>query len=666
MTSNSNFKITDFLSYFPDSVIQFFDDTKKNKMLAETIPTFNADYVDRKQSQGCGIFYSPNGFVDGHRKTENLAKINSVFIDLDVTKEKINLPKETISELKQAALQTIEMFPLTPHFVIETKNGLQVIWLVKDFNTTKFDEVVDFLIEKFRADEGRKGVTGVLRMPGYLHLKNPNEPFLCTLIKDDPSLPKYKPGDFYNLPDFSNYIEEPAKQNQLFNEAPIEHNPSPEIQKALETPISEVIKIIAPVVGINIQLEKNSDGTNQIFENGERTSGFISKNKNFVHSSSNNGREGNPITVAEYYLNKVGGNTYNRQELAKIIIKQCAKEPTLITEENSHYSFITAGELIKLNLPAPEYLIEEILPDIGISLISALPNGYKTWMYIHFVSCIMKGLPVFGIYPTATTNVILINTDDSLREIRKRLKMARINDNQESKVIVWERRTFKITEERDREELKIITKKWNARLIIVDTLRHSHNEDENKSDVMDKVMVLFAEVSQACNCNILLIHHNSKEYAGRNSITAPSGSIVIMGKCISSLALKQCEQENQLSIVGGKNKIGPIFPKMILQFDPDAPGENMFRKIESKVPESIEEAKNDVLAVYTDNPNPKQTKDEFIKEYKKSHQLTTKGMIEKVFNQLTKEKHLGSRTGPNNRKEFYLVQEVIEKPGSSP
>ena len=83
------------LKNFPNCVIQYFTDDKKNNSnaTARTSVSFDSSEASVMQKKNCGVFFSINGFRDGKRIKENLVNINAIFVDIDVAKEKENLPK---------------------------------------------------------------------------------------------------------------------------------------------------------------------------------------------------------------------------------------------------------------------------------------------------------------------------------------------------------------------------------------------------------------------------------------------------------------------------------------------------------------------------------------------------------------------------------------------
>jgi len=654
-----------FLSHFLGHVIQYYLDCKsfsggqnKNDYLKpgpnpETRPSLVDEYAKAKQENGCSVCFSPNGFKNGKRIMENLDIINAVFLDIDSCKEKDGLDEATINNLKKETIQKIREFPIAPHFITETKHGYQPIYLVKDFTKQDFDKIVNFLILELNGDPGRKDVCGVLRVPGYFNLKNPSKPFLCTLIHKNTSLNKYSPDIFYSHSSFP-ATTELIKPSPAQNTTTIEHRTSPEITKAIDMPLKDVFEFIPPMVGISVTLKPNANGSFQVIENGTSTSCFISANGNFCESTSGKNRKGNPITLAKYYLNEIGEHNYNAQEIANIIISRSL--PALINDDDD---YVTAGELTAMDLPEPQFIIDDILPSIGIMLLSGLPGSYKTWIYLYFSHCIINGLPVFGIYKTTPTNILLINIDDYIVDIRDRLKKARIEDNGLSKLFVRQCRKFLILDETDSESIIKQIKKYSIGLVIVDTLRHSHHNNENDSGEMDIVMGKYKEISSNLDCSFLIVHHDGKEQNGKTVITAPSGSINISGNCIASIRLKTTKQKDYVTFDGGKSKRGEKLDSRTLHFD--LTNDSLFTIALAKAEEAIDTIKANIISFYELTPNPNLIKDEFVEYYRKNH-LASKNNIEKALKSLQGEGKLECHTGANNRKEFFLSSTSTQPP----
>lgn len=116
-------------------------------------------------ARGHGIFVSVNTFRDAVRRKDHLEKINAWAIDMDAG-----------SKLDQRS--RLHRSPLVPSYIVETKRGYQAWWFAKDAREITYNAIVlERLVPFFGADKNARDICRILRKPGYLHLKDPKEPF---------------------------------------------------------------------------------------------------------------------------------------------------------------------------------------------------------------------------------------------------------------------------------------------------------------------------------------------------------------------------------------------------------------------------------------------------------------------------------------------------------
>lgn len=114
---------------------------------------------------GFGIFATVNSF-DGARRKENLVRVNAWAVDMD------DGSKEQQSRRLLGA-------PLIPSLIVETRRGYQAYWIAKDGRAEHWNAIVlERLVPYFGADKNARDLCRILRVPGFLHLKDPTDPFL--------------------------------------------------------------------------------------------------------------------------------------------------------------------------------------------------------------------------------------------------------------------------------------------------------------------------------------------------------------------------------------------------------------------------------------------------------------------------------------------------------
>src|SRR5262245_44800602 len=80
-------------------------------------------------------------------------------------------------------------FPLLPSLVIETSPGhfhrywiVDGDWPADEQGRADFAGVMRCMVERYGCDKGAKDISRVLRMPGFLHRKNPDEPHMVRVV----------------------------------------------------------------------------------------------------------------------------------------------------------------------------------------------------------------------------------------------------------------------------------------------------------------------------------------------------------------------------------------------------------------------------------------------------------------------------------------------------
>lgn len=132
---------------------------------------FLIDPKDAKKwnEKGYGIHWCPQVFKDGVRKTENLERIRYWLADID------NGDKDTMS-------RRIAQLPLDPTLVVETKRGFHVYWRAKDATAANYPIIEKGIAEFLCADGSLITPTHTLRFPGFLHQKDPKDPFMVRFV----------------------------------------------------------------------------------------------------------------------------------------------------------------------------------------------------------------------------------------------------------------------------------------------------------------------------------------------------------------------------------------------------------------------------------------------------------------------------------------------------
>jgi len=164
-----------FYELFSGSYVMTFDDQKKGrKELLRSFPMseIRERYEELKQLNldGAGIFMSVNP-CKGGRKTENVTSIEFVVADMD-------------SGTKEEQMVIIKSCKIQPDIIVESKRGYHLYWKVK-CDLKSFKKIIGGVISFMESDPAISSPNEVLRLPGFMHMKDGNDTFVVSVIKLD-------------------------------------------------------------------------------------------------------------------------------------------------------------------------------------------------------------------------------------------------------------------------------------------------------------------------------------------------------------------------------------------------------------------------------------------------------------------------------------------------
>lgn len=132
----------------------------------------NPAYLDEYQKVSYGVFYSPNG---GGRNAEEINNFRAVFMDSDG----VGLPAQ---------------WPVNPHAMTKRDDThYHAYWFIDgDCTADEWRYAQRQIALYFGSDETMVNPDRVLRVPGYTHFKDLNNPVSYDLVYLDDTLPRYK------------------------------------------------------------------------------------------------------------------------------------------------------------------------------------------------------------------------------------------------------------------------------------------------------------------------------------------------------------------------------------------------------------------------------------------------------------------------------------------
>jgi hypothetical protein len=155
-----------------DFTFQAFTDSKNgggDYGLARSTP--DREEIVRLYDRGAGVYATVNETDLTGRKSENVTRVRAIWQEDD---EGHGGP-----------------FPLEPSLVVESSPGkFHRYWLVSDHwpadekGRADFAAVMERMVQSYGCDKNAKDISRVLRVPGFLHRKDPMRPFMVHIVEN--------------------------------------------------------------------------------------------------------------------------------------------------------------------------------------------------------------------------------------------------------------------------------------------------------------------------------------------------------------------------------------------------------------------------------------------------------------------------------------------------
>lgn len=141
---------------------------------------FQKDEIEDYNSAGYNAYYFPNypSRYDKNKTVsgEQIDTFKFVFVDMDL--------KANTYPSKQAFLETLQSFKLTPTYVIDSGNGVHAYWNVHDLDAVSYLKLQRRLMRFFSTDEAVCKILQLMRVPGTFNNKEQGKPKLCGYLSN--------------------------------------------------------------------------------------------------------------------------------------------------------------------------------------------------------------------------------------------------------------------------------------------------------------------------------------------------------------------------------------------------------------------------------------------------------------------------------------------------
>jgi RecA-family ATPase len=367
-------------------VFQVFDDTpakdpRKAAVLQGTLSE-HWDRLQRLNDDGCGIFLTVNESLGGGRKKEDITRVRAILADDD------------------DGVNTFDGFPLRPHMAVRSSvsNGVEkchYYWRVEDGNLDEYDGVIERLVQSHKVCAGSKGLNRVLRLPGFYHKKDPNNPQLVEIVRMSDDSPYPWSIITKAFPPLGNGHGKPNKLQEAYNSDPVLNHLRAGGYVKEEHPDGK-IHIICPFEEQHTQPSSVSSTTYFV----AHTNGY-----KFGHFKCQHGHcEGR---TREDFLAAVG---YRSEESESDIERLPSMDSLKITAAEWTAAKLTPACIVKNYLYC----------DVGV--ITAPGGTGKTTQLLYEMACIVLNRPIYGLDICRTGRCLYITAEDSREILIARLR----------------------------------------------------------------------------------------------------------------------------------------------------------------------------------------------------------------------------------------------------
>jgi KaiC/GvpD/RAD55 family RecA-like ATPase len=139
---------------------------------------YTQEQLDAYNADGYNVYFLPNSpsqyqpgvTVEG----SHIDCFKFVFVDMDL--------KDGVYESKEAFVAAVHEAGLDPTYIVDSGNGVHVYWQVSDLDAMSYLRLQRRLMRKFKTDEAVGQIYQLMRLPGSVNTKDPENPKLCSQV----------------------------------------------------------------------------------------------------------------------------------------------------------------------------------------------------------------------------------------------------------------------------------------------------------------------------------------------------------------------------------------------------------------------------------------------------------------------------------------------------
>ena len=198
------------------------------------------------------------------------------------------------------------------------------------------------------------------------------------------------------------------------------------------------------------------------------------------------------------------------------------------TANYQQFNVSSLSSLMGIQYSEQEYIVEGLIPEASITILSGTSRSYKTYALLHLAASVAGGSKVFGKFNTQESGVLIIDEENGERLLQKRL--TQLGTRHDLPVYFSSYSGFNISNLYIEKVLESCAH-YDVKLVIIDSLVRIHSGDENSAGEMSKVFKQLRRLT-AQGVSVLITHHTNKQggYRGSTEILAATDSFVTVNR----------------------------------------------------------------------------------------------------------------------------------------
>jgi predicted transcriptional regulator len=270
-----------------------------------------------------------------------------------------------------------------------------------------------------------------------------------------------------------------------------------------------------------------------------------------------------------------------------------------VDEEIRRFKPTPISELLTKQFPPIPWLVEQLIPAEGITVLSGLSGVGKTWLELVLIHSISTGVPFLNKFQTRQGKVLLVGEEDSEQFLQQRWKILGYDSDPNENFWLLIRSQFDIFSGIN--DLLSFSEVTGITLVCFDTFRDIFTKDENDSAAISSVIKQFRALNKQ-GVGVLVTHHHRKDniFSKGNPAQTLRGSSALYGSIDTHLYLKDCGN-NGVQLTQVKSRVSPKLQSFKID-KTESEGTIRFEyagEVEEKL-EKKEEAKNLIAEILTD------------------------------------------------------------------